>query len=55
MNHLLITGTDDPTWHEGDNQSEGSSVPLGIRWLSPEHRTFLEVAIAWCLPGFFGQ
>ena len=43
-NHLLTTGTDDPTLCEGDNYSEGSTVPVVSRWLWPGNRTHLEVA-----------
>ena len=53
-NHLLTTGTDDPSlarWRLGDNQSVRSSVLVVSRWLWPGNRTFLEVAIAWWLPG----
>ena len=31
-------------WRSGDNQSEGSLVPMVSRWLWPGNRTFLEVA-----------
>ena len=45
-NHLLTTGTDDPSlvcWCSGDNQSVWSSVSVVSRWLWPGYRTFLEV------------
>ena len=53
-NHLLTIGTNSH-WHSGDNQSEGSSVPVVSRWLGPGNRTFLEVAnmvVTWCILAF---
>ena len=50
--------TDDPTLDyyphssEGDNQNEGSSVPVVCRWVWPGNKTFLEVSsmvVTWWL------
>ena len=38
-NHLLTIGTNNH-WHLGDNQSEGSSVPVVSRWLGLEIQHF---------------
>ena len=42
-------------WRSGNNQSDGSSVPVVSRWLSPDNRTFLEVhsvVVTWWIVAF---
>ena len=57
-NHLLTTGTDDPSlagWRFGINQSVGLSVPVVNRWLWPGNGSFLEVAsmvVTWWIVAF---
>ena len=46
------------TWHSGNNQNVGLSVPVVSRWLWPENRAFLEVAsmvVTWWTMAFFAQ
>ena len=53
---VITTGTDDLTpWREGENLSEGSSVPVVSRWLWPGNWTFLKVAsmvVTWWIVAF---
>ena len=57
-NHLLTTGTDDPTLitdRVPEIISVRSSVPVVSRWLWPENRTFLEVVstvLTWWMMAF---
>ena len=47
-NHLVTTGTDDPTLIIGRAPvGEGSSVPLVSRWLYIGNMTFLKVMVTW--------
>ena len=44
-NHLLTTGTDEPTLYcPSASEGEESSIPVVSRWLWNDNRTFLEVA-----------
>ena len=47
-----------PSTSEGDDYSEGSSVPMVSRWLRPGNRTYLEVSsivVTWWIVAFLVQ
>ena len=49
-------GGQDHRWRSSDNQSVGSSLPVGSRWLWPGNRTFLEMTsmvVTWWMVAFW--